>query len=507
MANFNPKKIVLNQINNGQRYNDGDVVNSESVNAPIESSAYAQAVAEVAEKKSTIVVRNVTTTQVAPTEIATATANMSYAVGANNSNLDFIFKIPQGKQGRSFTSKGTWNGGITYTFSADKVDTVLHNGSQYLAKVSHLSTSGNAPPNMTYWQILASIGKGLVWKGSWTTGTTYINNDTKQDLVFYNSKAYICLATHIGSASYPPTNTSYWQLFTDSGATYTPTLSSDGIITWTNDKGLTNPPANFSIKNSLTNVNNTMSSYMQQTTQRVDELEQEIIEGQGTKVSIGGNYVRDFNADTKVDTSKLGEISGVATLDSNAKLVQRAVYDTNGNAIATYYMPKSNPTIIGALSIADNKSKIKQGTVSPNGSNLGYNGLMLTHHNNDEGGLLITEDGAYLWNSTDSGCLLKGFDEDLWVANLGAKKDCDFTNGLMFNFDSSGNLKLKGRLYQENGTKIALTSIMASQITVEPNSNFGNASTLQGVLDYIANVFAGNNTVTKIKANRFDTIL
>lgn len=38
---------------------------------------------------------------------------------------------------------------------------------------------------------------------------------------------------------------------------------------------------------------------------------------------------------------------------------------------------------------------------------------MLTHLNSgDEGGLLINEDGAYLWNSTDSSSLLRGMDED-----------------------------------------------------------------------------------------------
>jgi hypothetical protein len=36
------------------------------------------------------------------------------------------------------------------------------------------------------------------------------------------------------------------------------------------------------------------------------------------------------------------------------------------------------------------------------------------------------------------------------------------------------------------------------------NSNFGNATTLQGVLNYIANVFAGTQKVTKIRATTLD---
>lgn len=50
MANFEPKKIVLENINNGQRYVKGDEPEEETFNAPIEASAYAQEVAESAKK-------------------------------------------------------------------------------------------------------------------------------------------------------------------------------------------------------------------------------------------------------------------------------------------------------------------------------------------------------------------------------------------------------------------------------------------------------------------------
>jgi hypothetical protein len=60
-----------------------------------------------------------------------------------------------------------------------------------------------------------------------------------------------------------------------------------------------------------------------------------------------------------------------------------------------------------------------------------------------------------------------------------------------------------------NGTSNASIStsvgtISASNITVTANSNFGNATTLQGVLNYIANVFAGTQKVTKIRATTLD---
>jgi len=48
-------------------------------------------------------------------------------------------------------------------------------------------------------------------------------------------------------------------------------------------------------------------------------------------------------------------------------------------------------------------------------------------------------------------------------------------------------------------------NIDASRIAVAANGNLGNNTNLAAVLTYIANVFAGSQTVTKIKAGTFDT--
>lgn len=45
MATFSPKKIDLNAINNGVQFNNGDGISAEAINAPIEASAFAQALA------------------------------------------------------------------------------------------------------------------------------------------------------------------------------------------------------------------------------------------------------------------------------------------------------------------------------------------------------------------------------------------------------------------------------------------------------------------------------
>lgn len=46
MANFEAKEIDLSNINGGQRYQNGDLVDAEAINAPIEASAWAQQVAQ-----------------------------------------------------------------------------------------------------------------------------------------------------------------------------------------------------------------------------------------------------------------------------------------------------------------------------------------------------------------------------------------------------------------------------------------------------------------------------
>ena len=61
-------------------------------------------------------------------------------------------------------------------------------------------------------------------------------------------------------------------------------------------------------------------------------------------------------------------------------------------------------------------------------------------------------------------------------------------------FDGSGNASIS----------TSVGTIPASNITVSANSNLGSNTTLQGVLNYIANVFAGTQKVTKIRAGTLD---
>ena len=150
----------------------------------------------------------------------------------------------------------------------------------------------------------------------------------------------------------------------------------------------------------------------------------------------------------EIDTGKFKIGDGTASWNSLSYIGISTEY-LSGN-----YLTKLNPVVSGAISINDSNTKISRGSVSPAGNNIGATGLMLTHYNNDEGGMLINEDGAYLWNSTDSGSALKILDEDLW-SGASYKKDASFSQGLLMNLDSSGNLRVKGRVYEDNGGTLA----------------------------------------------------
>ena len=56
-------------------------------------------------------------------------------------------------------------------------------------------------------------------KGAWASGTAYVNNTTQIDVVTYNGSSYACKTSHTASPSILPTNTTYWTLIAQKGAT------------------------------------------------------------------------------------------------------------------------------------------------------------------------------------------------------------------------------------------------------------------------------------------------
>jgi hypothetical protein len=71
---------------------------------------------------------------------------------------------------------GAWNVATTYQIN----QVVTHGGNTYRATAP---TTGNEPPNVSYWELLAG---GYDFKGNWATATAY----KKDDAVVYLGQAY-----------------------------------------------------------------------------------------------------------------------------------------------------------------------------------------------------------------------------------------------------------------------------------------------------------------------------
>jgi Collagen triple helix repeat (20 copies) len=148
-----------------------------------------------------------------------------------------------GATGPSVSFRGTWSNSTIYAVG----DAVFYNGTSYIALAGNFNVQAGSDP--TVWAVLAQQGAvgltgpqgltgatgavgatgptgangvtgntgatgaiGLVWKGAWVNGPSYVANDA----VSYNGASYISLQTSSGVL---PTNTSYWSLLAGQGAT------------------------------------------------------------------------------------------------------------------------------------------------------------------------------------------------------------------------------------------------------------------------------------------------
>lgn len=102
---------------------------------------------------------------------------------------------------------------------------------------------------------MQDLNKGKSFRFSdWNMQTLYLNDSYIQDFVSYKGSLYACLQSN---TNVTPDNDIYWQLVIsgvegkkgdkgDQGIIFTPFVSSDGTLTWTNDGGLENPnPVNI----------------------------------------------------------------------------------------------------------------------------------------------------------------------------------------------------------------------------------------------------------------------
>lgn len=95
-------------------------------------------------------------------------------------------------------------------------------------------------------------------------------------------------------------------------------------------------------------------------------------------------------------------------------------------------------------------------------------------------------------------------------------KNITFTTSEPLTTSQMNAMLQDGQILQQNGqsttdlmSQKAITDAItnsATSIIVTARPEFGYATTLQGVLDYIANILNGTNTVSKIKAKEIDLV-
>jgi hypothetical protein len=134
----------------------------------------------------------------------------------------------------SITNSGT-NGNSVYQFSIPRAP-VVSLGSVSLAGsgqdgnvTSTTSGAGDVAFNFV-------VPPGLVWRSTWAIGTAYYLRDVVQRL----GSSYVCILANTGNA---PPNATYWELLATSGAVGASGGGSDQIF-WQNDKTIT---ANYTV--------------------------------------------------------------------------------------------------------------------------------------------------------------------------------------------------------------------------------------------------------------------
>ena len=118
-----------------------------------------------------------------------------------------------GPAGSSVNWKGAYSGTTTYNINDAVTD-------GYNSFICIAQTTGNAPPNSTYWSVLSLQGatgatgvtgaKGVNWKGVWSAVTAYVVGDA----VSSGGSSYICLAAH---TNFVPPNVAYWDTLAQQG--------------------------------------------------------------------------------------------------------------------------------------------------------------------------------------------------------------------------------------------------------------------------------------------------
>lgn len=93
---------------------------------------------------------------------------------------------------KAFRFLGAWSGATAYTIG----DVVASGGNSYVCVLDH---TNHVPPNVTYWQLLASVGATgpVAWlpPAAWATAQSYVTGPPAS-VVTFNGSTYVCIVPH-----------------------------------------------------------------------------------------------------------------------------------------------------------------------------------------------------------------------------------------------------------------------------------------------------------------------
>ncbi|WLB16175.1 carbohydrate-binding protein [Bradyrhizobium japonicum] len=93
---------------------------------------------------------------------------------------------------KAFRFLGAWSGATAYTIG----DVVASGGNSYVCVLDH---TNHVPPNVTYWQLLASVGAAgpVAWlpPAAWATAQSYVTGPPAS-VVTFNGSSYVCIVPH-----------------------------------------------------------------------------------------------------------------------------------------------------------------------------------------------------------------------------------------------------------------------------------------------------------------------
>jgi hypothetical protein len=114
---------------------------------------------------------------------------------------------------KGFNIRGAYDNAASYAAN----DVVYSAGSSYIAIAS---TTGNAPPNVTYWALLASVGNtgplSLNPVAAWVTAHSYVAGPPA-DYVTINGSSYMCLVAHMSGVFATDLAAGKWGLVAQKG--------------------------------------------------------------------------------------------------------------------------------------------------------------------------------------------------------------------------------------------------------------------------------------------------